>query len=246
MTYTTDGSFEGLLTAVFEAFSLKEDPEEIMPDSCCQVSLFGGNREIITDFSKADRVYAAISGKISPIALEELYAAWLSEDFDIGALVLHCVRRGFVVGPHIMEQIQDSKVFRVHDLYRKVMKEVHFFIGTLRFTRLSCGIYYAAYEPDNNITGIISPHFEERLNDQPWIIHDCKRNICALYDLKGLVFSNQAPMIPDEMKDCDADFDMLWQKYFKSIAIESRVNPKLQRNYLPKRYWKHLTEMQNR
>jgi probable DNA metabolism protein len=39
-------------------------------------------------------------------------------------------------------------------------------------------------------------------------------------------------------------FQKLWKAYFKSLTIKERINPKLQRQHLPKRYWKYLTEKQ--
>jgi len=35
---------------------------------------------------------------------------------------------------------------------------------------------------------------------------------------------------------------MLWKKYFKSMAIEERKNLKLQQQNMPKKYWKYLVE----
>ena len=37
-------------------------------------------------------------------------------------------------------------------------------------------------------------------------------------------------------------YQKLWQTYFKNIAIKERRNLKLQRQFIPTRYWKYLTE----
>ena len=39
-------------------------------------------------------------------------------------------------------------------------------------------------------------------------------------------------------------FQKLWKEYFKAINIKERNNPKLHRQNLPARFWKHLTEKQ--
>ncbi|MFG6373995.1 MAG: DUF4130 domain-containing protein, partial [Oscillospiraceae bacterium] len=36
----------------------------------------------------------------------------------------------------------------------------------------------------------------------------------------------------------------LWRRFYDTIAIQGRYNPKLRQNHMPKRYWKHLTEFQ--
>jgi probable DNA metabolism protein len=35
----------------------------------------------------------------------------------------------------------------------------------------------------------------------------------------------------------------LWKHYHKTINNESRDNPKLQKQFMPKRYWKYLPEI---
>ena len=39
-------------------------------------------------------------------------------------------------------------------------------------------------------------------------------------------------------------FQELWKGYFKSMTIKERINPKLHRQHMPKRFWKYLTEKQ--
>jgi hypothetical protein len=36
----------------------------------------------------------------------------------------------------------------------------------------------------------------------------------------------------------------LWRSYYDTIAIRERLNPKKQRQDMPVKYWKYLTEMQ--
>jgi len=39
-------------------------------------------------------------------------------------------------------------------------------------------------------------------------------------------------------------FQDLWKEYFHNVSIEDRKNTKRQQQFLPKKYWKHLTEKQ--
>ncbi len=246
MIYRCENTFEGILTAVFEAYRLHEDPEIRADGANCQMTLDGSERIIVTDREKADRVYRGIERKISPDALQQMYAAWLGESSDVPGLILHAVRSGMKTGSRVMEKLQDPALFLLHDRYRRVMKEVHFFLGTLRFIRTGSGLYHAGYEPDGNITGLIAPHFSERLSDQPFIIHDRKREICAIYDGREVILAEAPPGLAKLAIDADPEYERLWQRYFSTVAVEGRINPKLQRQFLPKRYWKHLPEMAGR
>lgn len=243
MIYVTDGSFEGILTAVFEVYEKKEIPESIVSRDSYQMSLDTDVREIDTNEGKSERVYNTVIEKMSYEALETMYKAWLSEHCDIGTALYKYIRIGLKMGRKILSYLQNPDVLMVHDLAYKVSGEAHRFLGILRFKKLNSGLYYSKIEPDNNITMLIAEHFKERLSDQPWIIHDAKRNVFALYDTNQVIFIKEDISIPIDNGD-DKTFEELWKNYFNAIAIENRRNPKLQKQFLPRRYWKNLTEMQ--
>ena len=243
MIYVTDGTFEGILTAVFEAYRNREEPRSIVTEKCFQTTLDSNIRIIETNQEKSDRVYNAIVDKMSYEVLEQIYKAWLSEYHDVGTAIYKFIIIGLKIGKKVISFIQNPDVQKLNDLSMKVSKEVHLFTGILRFNKLKNGIYYARIEPDNNIVMLIADHFADRLSDQPWIIHDAKRDFSALFDTKQVVYTSEKITIPADYKD-DREFEMLWKKYFKAIAIESRINPKLQRSFMPVRYWKNLTEKQ--
>lgn len=242
MLYITDGTFEGILTAVFEAYRNREEPC-IVTGEYYQTIIDSGTRIIETDMEKSDRVYRSIVEKMSHEVLELIYKAWLSEYPDIGTAIYKYIKIGLQIGRNVASFIQNPDVQLLNDLSMKVSKEVHLFTGILRFIKLKNGIYYARIEPDNNIVMLIADHFAERLSDQPWIIHDAKRNFSALFDTGQVVYTTENIIIPADYK-ADMEFEILWKKYFKSIAIESRINPRLQRSFMPVRYWRNLTEKQ--
>ena len=35
-----------------------------------------------------------------------------------------------------------------------------------------------------------------------------------------------------------------WKRFYRTIAVESRYNPELRRQFMPKRLWKNITELQ--
>lgn len=246
MIYWVDETFEGVLTAVFEAFRLHETPQILSLSHGMQLTMDGEARHIRTDPDKADRVWKGIERKMSGHALQVFYAAWLGESEEVPGLVLHAVQRGMELGEGVFGQLQDPGMHRLNALYRKVMHEVHFFTGTLRFVRSPTGVYHASYEPDANITELLAPHFAERLSDQPFLIHDLRRGRCAIYDGRSITLAWAPKELRPPDKDMDADFEALWRRYFTTIAVEGRRNDKLQRAFLPRRYWRHLTEMEGR
>ncbi|NLU53147.1 MAG: DNA metabolism protein [Clostridiaceae bacterium] len=242
MIYVTDGSFEGVLTAVFEAYKNKTEPEDIIVSKDgYQLSLLPA-MEVASDSEKSARVEKAIVEKMGREALETIYRAYLSDSPDVGMAIYNFIKIGLKTGRRVLSYLQHPDILKVHDMSSRVLKETHLFLGILRFRKLKNGIYYSKIEPDGNIIAFLAEHFAARLSDQPWIIHDAKRGICALYNTIEVVFTDEPIHLKEDFQD---EFETLWKRYFDTIAIESRKNLKLQRQFMPKRYWKNLIEKQN-
>ena len=46
------------------------------------------------------------------------------------------------------------------------------------------------------------------------------------------------------MAEDETLFQQMWKVYFKSMTIKERINPKLHRQNMPRRFWRYLTEKQ--
>ena len=115
-------------------------------------------------------------------------------------------------------------------------------LGLIRFQLYKNNIYYAALEPDHNIAELIAPHFADRMADQNWIIHDLKRNLAVVYNQNEWFSTTFTLEHKLKLEVEEQYYQKLWQQYYDSIAISNRLNPKLQKNFMPQRYWKHLVE----
>lgn len=243
--YIYDGTFEGLLTAVFEAFFHHSDPMDIVKASNYQEDLLSLPVDIITDPKKSDRVAAGISSKLGNTVLENCYYTYLSELPGCGKMVYEYVKLGFSVGRNLNRYLTDDRVKKVLDAVRIVQVETHRLQGLLRFSLVASDTYFAAIEPLYNILELLAPHFAKRLSDQKWIIYDAGRKLAALYDLKDWqLHSGMELQHLAEGVGPDSAFKDLWRLYYRSISVEGRENPRLQKSFMPVRYWKYLTERQ--
>ncbi len=242
VNYFYDGTFEGLLTAVYEAYYRHEAPSHINSTTSIQQSLLDTNVHITTDEEKASKVYKSIREKISYQALKNIYHAYLSEIYDIEAHILQYIRLGFKEGKNVDLYLSDDRVLAIHAAARKVMHEQHLMLGILRFKQLENNVYYAKYSPDHNVTTLISSHFIKRFSDQNWIIHDLKRKYAAVFDRNSCIFVDLDEQLQTGCSDNGYNYEELWKNYFTNICIKERVNPKLHRRNMPARYWKFLTE----
>lgn len=242
LNYIYDGSFEGLLTCIYEAYYRHENPERIIPYEPAQFNMLDLNIKIPTDGEKASRVYNSILDKISSDALDNVYYAYLSEDPESGISIYEYLKLGWKMGARVDMFLSEDRVLKLHKIVQRVGAERHRMLGLLRFGECRDGIYYSQIEPDHNILQLIAPHFANRMADQNWIIHDIKRGLAAIYNMKGWVLTElELNSLPD-MSSREAFYQSLWKQYFRSISIESRTNLRLQVQHMPRRYWSHLVE----
>ena len=68
-----DGSFEGFLTAVYDAFYSDRPPDKIVTEDKFSPTLFSNTKEITTEQTKSDKVYTAIRNEISNYTLKIVY-----------------------------------------------------------------------------------------------------------------------------------------------------------------------------
>lgn len=241
--YIYDGSFDGLLTCVYEAYYRHENPDDIVPMDRLDENFLVQRYYIETDSEKAGRVYKSIEEKISLEALKRVFYAYLSETPKSGTIILNYLRVGYIIGSEVDNNLTNSSVLALDKISHKVSMERHRFLGILRFKMLENEILYATLEPEYNIVGLLASHFASRLSNENWVIHDIKRNIAVLYNkkewiVKELVIENELIIHEDE-----EDYQDMWKAYYKHMAIESRRNLKLKKNHMPMKYWKHLVEI---
>lgn len=239
-----DGTFEGLLTAIYEGWYNPRKPDRIELPDHRQEGLLDEAIWIETDSAKAEKVSGAISNKLSKEILEHVLYAWLSEDTAAGTVVYRFLRHAFKVGPACIGSEAHPEVNPLLRLSRSVTRESHRLLGLVRFMELDNGIYYSRFEPDFNVLMILASHFAQRLGEQVWVLHDSRRGIAAFYNKESWHIAEVSPPKDLQLHENEKEMQACWQEYFRRIAIKERFNPKLQRQMMPKKYWRYLVEKQ--
>lgn len=249
-TFLYDGTFQGLLSIVFDCYVSKEIPLEIIPQIDYIPNLFDNIQLIKTDFEKSDRIFQGISKNICDKALYDAYYAFLSanqngvclnKEIEIVKFLLH----GFIVGPKIMTMLSIDYVLHVIKLRKNVLGEAHRLKGLTRLQEIGDNLFYASIHPENNVIENLGQFLIKRFPTQNLILHDKNREIALLYNTKEYTIievSNDMPM--PTITENEKRFQGLWKIFFKTIAIKERTNPRCQMQYMPKKYWQDLVEMQ--
>jgi len=255
MIYIYDGTFEGLLTAICHGLRHNHAISDITTFQRYQPDLFSKVVEIETVSDKARDFYRKLESLSKEMTATVSYA-FLSEQPGMEMLIFDYLKTIFLHGTEMITNMNHPAIFRLYHLRRKVRHEIDRYHGFVRFRQLSNGIFYSPIEPDYNIVQFLAPHFTARFADQCWMIHDILRETGIFYNLKQCVYLPRVPrdhplvrpvLDPSKENALAADvtelkYQHLWMRYFKEIAIMERHNPKVQRQQMPRRYWKHLIE----
>lgn len=249
-----DKTFDGLLSCVFFAYEQKKFPDLIFSDSEQKPLFVDEQYHVITEKEKSLRVWKALEKKLSKIARNMMLSVWLSELPEAEMLLFRYIRKNIAHPQGIEMNFGDDDVLRIKDIAQKVGNDARKLIQFVRFQETADGIYFAPVTPRYNVLSLIIPHFKSRYAGQPWIIYDTNRNIGLYYDthsVSEVSFSQKdlselklGKLSDEKLSEEEALFQKMWREYFKSITIKERINLKLQRQHMPQRYWKYLTEMQ--
>jgi len=251
INYLFDGSYQGLLTALFESFERKNFEVQISEKDSYVSSFFEEELEIVSDSIKANRVMKGLKQKLNYEQIKQLYWVFLSEDIKARNVLFYIMQEVFRNNVHILENYGDDRVLYFHQMYTKVRRERHRMQAFIRFEKSNDGTFYCMIDPDFNVLPLIASFFKKRYTDQSWLIYDVKRKYGLLYNLSQIIEVNLAPQASNsgdittssiDIDEREIHFQTLWKQYFKSTNIEARKNIKLHLQHVPRRYWKYLTE----
>lgn len=242
MIYIYDGSFEGLLCCIFDSYVNKELLTAIVSDEEFTPTLFP-TRTIPANADHAARVLRKIH-KISPDAEELLRRGYLTcmenKELHLYQLVVKLLKQG----PGFLRNFSDETLHPVAAAVRHLNGEAHLLKGFIRFSELG-GVLGSEIEPKNRVLPILRRHFCARYQNEKFFIYDRTHHEALFYAagkavIRPLADFQMAP--PDET---EAAYRLLWKRFYDTIAIRERENPKCRMRNMPKRYWATMTEFQD-
>ena len=241
--YQCDGTVDGILTAVFDAWKVSENTEcEIAVKDEGNMVLFAEYVDVVTDTVKSGRVARGIQSRISHEAYYMVYMTCISYCEDRGTAVLEFVKRGFEIGSRVTTDLHNKWVSRVFEMTRNSNMELMHYRGFIRFNRHGA-FFLAKYEPKNDIIVMMADFFADRLRQENFIIVDMNRNKAAVHKAGESYFITDIDvgMIAELKEDEDeANIRKLWETFHTAIGIDSRRNLSLQQQNMPLRFRKYM------
>lgn len=245
-TFVHDGSAEGFLAALWEALAFGAEASVEGAASAAQGSLLERMERVAADPAAAARLLQMVRSRISPGAARRVYYVALSEAPEAGPLALAYLRLGLRMGAAVDGYQADAAVRRLHALAARVGAEIHRLKGLTRFKELEDGSWWAALSPDYRVLLPVALHFQRRLTNERWALHDVRRGYAVVWDRRELreIGADQLTDAAAQRVSADeAAWAEAWRVFFRRIAVPGRENPTLQARHVPRRYWKHLVEL---
>ncbi|MBI1685481.1 UdgX family uracil-DNA binding protein [Caulobacter hibisci] len=141
--------------------------------------------------------------------------------------------------PRLIDNPADPDVAKARDMQKAVSRAIHKMHAFVRFRLVETDpeTYAAWFEPAHRVTEAAAPFFARRFTTMTWTI--LTPDACVAWDGETLKVSDGAD--PAEAPSEDAQ-EELWRTYYASIFNPARLNEKMMRQEMPKRYWRNLPE----
>ncbi|MBQ9534503.1 MAG: TIGR03915 family putative DNA repair protein [Clostridia bacterium] len=241
--YRYDGSFEGLLCCVYRSYYERELPAGIESAGAEQMQLYAAI-DVETDIAHSARVARAIREKISPQAYGLVRRAYFTCLEEREMHILRFLRLGFAKGGAVMQMTADARVNIIYRAVRNLALEKDHMSGFLRFSDYG-GILFAQIEPKNDLLPLMAAHLRSRFGGEKYVVYDRAHGRAlvhgdgtdALIELDGFE--------PPPADGAERHIRGLWRRFYDTVAVEGRENPRCRMSHMPKRFWKNMTEFQN-
>ncbi len=255
--FICEDSLEGILTGVYDACASGLGHRNIHLVSCEpeNYELFCEYITVSPSEEKAKKVINTILCRFGRAFYESIYQAAMSGEKQerkkmdkadaIYETVLLALSWGD--GQKVLLSLGEPCVYRVFELCRATNREACHHLQFLRFSELGNGVLSATIHPKDHILPFLAEHFSDRLPQENFLIYDETHQLAAVHKaLKGYLLVGAQDLDLVKIKQYSKDeleYRKLWLAFFDHIAIDSRRNPSLQMQMIPKRYWADTPEL---
>ena len=192
-------------------------------------------------------IFKELISVIGPLASRAVYYVFLSTEENRELIIYYVILNGYKYKELVLTHRNLRCISKTIKISKYVAHEIHKYKGFLRFQEFENNLLYAEIEPVNKILELISNHFKQRLKNEYWIIKDVGRNIFCLYDKKKyyIVSGNEFSINEHIKSNHELEIEELWKSFYKTIGIQERKNDRCRMNFMPKKYWKYMLEMED-
>jgi len=250
IVYKCKDSLEGVFTAIYKAYEDHCTPADTRITTVEESLLFAEIREVEADPVRAEKVSRTLRSKFGEENYYDLCLALSSYDEEKANAVYQTVALGLsgkIRPGHLLDNLANDFVNKTFKISKNAGREQHHFLGFLRFEELEDGILYGHITAKNHILTFLMPHFADRLPGENFVVYDAGHKVFGVHPKFQDWYMVSGAELGEEMEERlfsteEENYQNLFRHFCKSITIEARENPALQRNMLPLRFRKDMVE----
>lgn len=248
--FCCDDSVDGIFSAVYDAWDSRLGLAHVTVQAGSEqnLMLFARYYPVETDHQKAAKVANTIRRQMGMEDYQVIYQAALSGETDRGEAIFRVIVLGLSIlkRKNVTRNLQNPSVMRLFELSRTVGNEAHRYQMFVRFRELDSEIMFSEIEAENRILPMLGGHFSDRFPMVNFMIYDRAHRECLVHQAgKQWVILQDIDMDEERThsySDKEREYARLWRGFVVSIAIQERKNPRCQMNFMPKKFWKYMTE----
>lgn len=267
VTLACESSTEALMTCMFVAFARKSAVEDVCLGSYIQPRLGQNVVAVSADMQAALRVKRSIQRSLGSDVWHAVMLACSTDDpakpqallrFLTASLTdartghcKRCERRDTcahacsrIPSNNLLDQWSHPDIEPLLALYRQAINEIDRMRQFVRFEQVERDLWFARCNPSCSVVPYLMGHFARRFNTQRFVIYDEVHHMAGLseqgrWQLVEMDSVEFGSAVADEALAQSA-----WKRFYQAVSIDERYHPELRRNFMPKRLWKNITEMQ--
>ena len=238
LTFQYDGTYDGFLCCIFESYVHKEFPIAFCSDEefCTLYEV----RVIHTVPEHTRRVQQSIDS-ISKRAAQIIRRTFLTCLPEKGACLYRFIRKLYKDGPDFIRNVSDPVYYPIHRALRHMDGELEKLRGFVRFSDYQ-GCLGAEIEPKNRVLPLLRSHFCNRYANECFFIYDRTHKELLMYAGGHSRIAEVDTLHLNAPGDEEVFYRTLWKRFFETVSIAERKNPRCQNTFLPKRYRNVMTE----
>ena len=256
--FICEDHLEGILTGVYDACASRLGHRNIrlMTGEPDNFELFSEYITVTPSAQKTEKVIRTITERFGMQFYESIYQAAMSgeahteQKLDKADAIYQTILLALSCGDgqRVLLSLGEPCVYRIFELCRATNREAHRHLASsCAFPNWKTASFLPLSIQKDHVLPYVAEHFTDRLPSENFMIYDETHRTVAIHKAsKQYAIVDAADLDPDKIKrysEDETEYRRLWLAFFDHIAIDSRKNPKLQMQLMPKRFWSDMTEV---
>ena len=186
-TLSYDGSFNGFLTAIWQARKMNQDRSILLEKhKPVQTSVFGNHQFVLSNQAIAQHLWHELERNNNPSAKLTYFAFLAEKKYLTRALFIHLSRTNYSEF-----ELHEELTLQLEKAALEVQKEKKRLEKSIQLSRSSGPLWFAELQPKTNVIPLLSRCLKQRYAGNDWFIWDDKRHYGLLCENGKCSFTNK-------------------------------------------------------